>query len=721
MTEDISKDETYNLKSRMREYLVNQTQSINSNLDSSYHATRNNTQEFDSFGNVVHLLNLNSKNPSYEKVNTSRAENASASIQTNFQMRDNSNRNREKCPQSIKKLSTNQMNFWLDNKWVINPDHQIRNLWDLYVLMPCLVFTAIRVPYAFGFNLNEFDLDNQLFWFVLNRIVDLVFVCDMCVAFITALKDGKMYNTAHLAIIIKYLRSWFVVDLVATVPLDLIFWLANDAGSGGFSRSAKLLRVAKIFRTLRILRLFRVKRIATTLEISCGLNVSMFSVIKFCVVFLLLAHMLACALLAVGTEQAGENSFKNYEHGAGLNMHSEDEMDMNGTLPNYWLAHTPNTETKTQQYTAALHWATQTMTTIGYGDIKLRSDIERILGLIAMIIGGACFTYGITRIVHVVSMMDKAQTNMVEEITAISEWSSYYDFPTELVEEIRAYYRYKNSTQYFDEKNLLEMLSVPLRRDVMHYMFSSFFHRIPLFQDMENSFLIEIMLRLETELAPPFSLIFQECCIADALYIIRRGHCGSFVGCNTPQIQHVLILNVANCFGESSVLEEVSYMPSSVVALEWCDLAKIRRPVFLKVMKYFPHEYKILQERVRIRQQQYFEQMFELENPEYSLESTVTTVTSGTDIFSDSTFETDSYNSESASFSDSTSTGNNKYTSAHISEALLRVAGKGQQSQTNIMNDFMDKQLDDIGKLMAGINQRMKSSFTHNLQNTEKK
>ena len=101
-------------------------------------------------------------------------------------------------------------------------------------------------------------------WFVLNRLVDLVFILDMVVILKTARKDGRKMISNHMDIACNYLKGWFLFDLAASVPLDVILWLVSggslSASQGASaSRSTKLIRVIKIFRIFRILRLLRLK------------------------------------------------------------------------------------------------------------------------------------------------------------------------------------------------------------------------------------------------------------------------------------------------------------------------------------------------------------------------------------------------------------------------------------------------------------------------------
>ena len=143
-------------------------------------------------------------------------------------------------------------------------------------------------------------------WFVCNRIVDFIFITDIGIIMMTAQKDGRKLITGHTQIVLNYARSWLLFDLAASIPLDLILWLATGAHMGEksdtLSRSAKLIRVIKIFRTLRMLRLLRLKRVVLTIELFFGFNFNVMGIGKFLVAICLLAHLLACGFLGISVD-----------------------------------------------------------------------------------------------------------------------------------------------------------------------------------------------------------------------------------------------------------------------------------------------------------------------------------------------------------------------------------------------------------------------------------
>eukprot|EP01083_Nonionella_stella_P293193 997057_1 len=149
------------------------------------------------------------------------------------------------------------------------------------------------------------------------------------------------------------------------------------------------------------------------------------------------------------------------------------------------------------QYVSAIYWAFSTMTTIGYGDIKAITPNERIFSIFTMIFGGVIFTYGITRVVGIVSTMGKSQRNLMTQLESLCEWSKYHDLDQVLIDDIRTYLHYKNTQMYFEEDSIISTLSMPLQKRVLKQVYAKSMEKIELFQHIQNdSFLSEIMCRL---------------------------------------------------------------------------------------------------------------------------------------------------------------------------------------------------------------------------------
>jgi hypothetical protein len=106
------------------------------------------------------------------------------------------------------------------------------------------------VPYRLGFNVAHegFGFDDA---------IDIFLLLDLVLNFFTAYKRKAYLVTDNRSIALYYLRTWFVVDLIASLPLDQFF---------SFNRLLRMVRLAKLFRLARLVRYSASLRAATNLQ-----------------------------------------------------------------------------------------------------------------------------------------------------------------------------------------------------------------------------------------------------------------------------------------------------------------------------------------------------------------------------------------------------------------------------------------------------------------------
>ena len=108
-------------------------------------------------------------------------------------------------------------NLLKEKKWMIHPHDKWKMYWDTYCGL-IIFYSVLVIPYRICFNQEAVG-----FTLGLDYVIDFSFFLDMAMSF----RTGYFTKSGHLTmnksrIASSYLRSWFTVDFLSTVPLDTV-------------------------------------------------------------------------------------------------------------------------------------------------------------------------------------------------------------------------------------------------------------------------------------------------------------------------------------------------------------------------------------------------------------------------------------------------------------------------------------------------------------------
>ena len=187
--------------------------------------------------------------------------------------------------------------------YILHPDSRFMRAWDLFNAL-ALVYTALLTPYEQAF------LDQQLVeFFVLNRLIDLTFISDMFVQFLTTHRRSDRESDMVLSqwehglcpIALRYLKGWFAVDMLSVLPC--IFDIVALLDGGVTALDAPGLRLARVIcRAPRLKRLGKMQRLIMGSKwlsfVRTHLSIPHMSMSIFSLIFevIIASHWLACVL-----------------------------------------------------------------------------------------------------------------------------------------------------------------------------------------------------------------------------------------------------------------------------------------------------------------------------------------------------------------------------------------------------------------------------------------
>jgi len=207
---------------------------------------------------------------------------------------------------------------------MISPVSRLRLCWD-FVAFTCLLVDLWITPLELVF-MHE---SNVPAWFgVFNWAITAFFVVDIGLNFSTGYIDRDKLVMQRRACIKKYLCFWFWIDILATIPFDILVAAILRANFEGdmfsVARLARLTKVTKVLKTLRFLKMLRAIRLVQSMG-HTHTFVDMFEPMKYVIrlgqlltSLAFIAHLHGCiwALLQpemVNNEDIAEAFYKYYQ------------------------------------------------------------------------------------------------------------------------------------------------------------------------------------------------------------------------------------------------------------------------------------------------------------------------------------------------------------------------------------------------------------------------
>lgn len=262
------------------------------------------------------------------------------------------------------------------------------------------------------------------------------------------------------------------------------------------------------------------------------------------------------------------------------------------TILTHWLAcgwlyiHSYETATTTiTQYLKSLYWTVVTLTTVGYGDIVPKSDLEIVYSLIVMVFGVGVYGYVIGNIANMLSGKDPAKIAFQQNIEQLRSFVQNRDLPLHLQQKIRNYYAYLwEKKMGYDESTFLNNLPHSLREEVSLHLKRKMLDTIPLFKNMGDAFLNDICVTLKTEIYTPGDMIISQGDEGHIMYLIIKGKVDVFKN-ETPEEKFVL--DEGSFVGEISLLYDAPRM-ANVQAATYVLTYQLERTYFNKVVEDHP-------------------------------------------------------------------------------------------------------------------------------------
>ncbi len=266
-----------------------------------------------------------------------------------------------------------------------------------------------------------------------------------------------------------------------------------------------------------------------------------------------------------------------------------------------WLSETGKNIDNATPYIKALYWTITTLTTIGYGDITPSNNSQMIYAMFIEILGAGMYGFIIGNIANLITNIDTAKALFREKLERINTFMKYRGLPHDLQVRVNDYYSFLwESRRGYDESSVLEDLPIPLKTQISMYINQRILEKVPLFQGASQDLLRAIILNLEPVVFTPGDFIFQVGDLGTDMYFISRGSV-DVVSADGNTV--FATLQEGHFFGEIALLLSTP-RTASIRAAEYCDLYRLHKDHFDKVISRYPNFAEHIRGLAAARQQE---------------------------------------------------------------------------------------------------------------------
>ncbi|XP_024459227.1 potassium channel AKT1 isoform X2 [Populus trichocarpa] len=372
-------------------------------------------------------------------------------------------------------------------RFIVSPfDHRYR-FWVTFLVF-LVFYTAWVSPFEFGYLSKP---SGGLA--IADNVVNGFFAIDIILTFFVAYLDKNSYLLVddRKKIAWRYARTWLVLDVISTIPSELVREiLPHKFESYGY------------FSMLRLWRLRRVSLFFSRLEKDRKYNYFAVRFSKLICVTLFVVHMAGCLFYRIAAYY--KDPSKTWIGSVWEDFHTE----------SLWV-----------RYVKALYWSITTLTTTGYGDLHAVNHDEMVFVMFYMMFDLGLTSYLIGNMTNLVVHATFRTRQFRDTIQAVSSFAQRNHLPVRLQDQMLAHLslKFRTDSEGLHQQETIESLPKAIRSSISNYLFYSLVDRVYLFRGVSNDLLFQLVTEMKAEYFPPKEDVILQNEAPTDLYILVTG------------------------------------------------------------------------------------------------------------------------------------------------------------------------------------------------------
>jgi len=279
----------------------------------------------------------------------------------------------------------------------MNPNSTTRLVWDFLGLF-LISWDVLFIPFELAF-----DPDTVTFTTVVSWIILIYWSIDVIMSNLVGFYENGELIMGWRRIFFKYLRTWFVIDVLVLGPDWFLKILAataegssttaQDRANGRLDDVANALRSLRVLRVVRLLRLLKLQRAMNLVydTLDSEYVFILFTLLKLTCLISVLNHVIACIWYATGRISMEQGELNWLENSA-----TDKPPIINGSL--------------VYQYTTSLHWSLTQFTPASM-DTFARNVPERIVSIVVVFFASIGFSSIVGSVTNSVAQLQALHGN----------------------------------------------------------------------------------------------------------------------------------------------------------------------------------------------------------------------------------------------------------------------------------------------------------------------
>ena len=249
-------------------------------------------------------------------------------------------------------------------KYLFYPDNIYLFIWNTINLFFIFYFVTF-LPF---FIVSFLEIN---FFLTLERIINIFFIVDLIINFnITYEIENKKYEQSRKKIGLKYIKSYFFVDLFTSIPFE---WILR---SSPYNKIFRILKLPKLISILKVTKVFKMRHILDLLNLEkfwrfkIRVKANLFKTLYLTLQTFFIVHISACIFIYIG--------------------------HLDYLYPSTWINKQELSDKSSLEiYFMSVYYCFVVLTTVGFGDIVSENNFERVFTLIWMMFGIAFYSFTI--------------------------------------------------------------------------------------------------------------------------------------------------------------------------------------------------------------------------------------------------------------------------------------------------------------------------------------